>query len=602
MKKLLLFAALAMTAMVADANPLSVEKVKKAALSESIATQQPKKAGIFGKKSVSKRSMATGIFYTRPEGTMYKCFTEAGGGYYPVYLVANPFVNTLFVPYVTQGTQYTWHMNLLDASGVAAQSYDISDMADPETGVLNFSAVLGSAYPLPTIVSATDSFTIGHTPWDATKYEGNRYWSQNKSYVSRLITDSIAPHSFIDDHSGSSAYFGVLTPKKVVTRNNDTWDYLFGTGTFQMDDDDTLDSLAVSVGVQQYFEKPQTPLYVEDVFIHAMTYAAQPIVGNAKLTMTISNAVYDQESDKFVSGDKTFAVLECAAEDVSNVSDPEAFGDGEIIDFVLTFKQKKASALGTNVEPFAIDDAFIVTVTGFNQEGVDIDLYGHENPVEDELEPGYVIFDINGNITSGPLYRGIVSVPFIFNSCFDWAEVWESAEAGEQKLEDFNVLIVSNDGKTVSNKGYADANFTYANTAFTWFNADDEENYLLLDTNQEDMPEWIVNYYAESEMDEQYGSYTGRTMLSVECEALPEGVKGRYAVLYIYGRGYTSTTPLVIVQGEVDGIDEIIKTVGIENATVKTITSDKFFNLNGQQVKKATKGLVIKNGKKYINK
>ena len=600
MKKVLLFAVLAMTAIVTDAKPLSVEKIKRPALSERIAAQQPKKAGIFGKKNASKRSMSTGLYYKRPEGTMYTCFNEEGNGYGQIFLSANPFVNTQFVPVVAEGTQYTWHMNILNASGVATNSWDISEMADSETGVLNFPIEVGSSYPLPTIVSATDSFTIGHTPYSERTYSGNYYWSKNKALVSRIIADSIAPHSFIDDHAGSAAYWGVLTAKNKVTYNGNVYDYLFGTGTFQMDRDDTPDSLAVSMGVEQYFEKPQTPLYVENVFINASTFAEKPIVGDAKLVMTINNAVYDEKAGMYVPGNKLIATLECTAEDLSNFQNPEAFGDGKLTEVVLTFKQKKTSALGTNVEPFTIDEPFIVTVTGFEQEGVDINLRGHENPVEDTLEDAYMIFNINGNIISRPFYTDPVSVPFIFNSCFDWAEVWESAETSDQKLEDFNVLMVSNDGKTVSNKGYADANFTYANTAFTWFNADDEENYLLLDTNQEDMPEWIVNYYAESEKDEQYGSYTGRTMLSVECEALPEGVKGRYAVLYIYGRGYTSTTPLIIIQGDVD-LNEI-KTVGIKNTSVKPISSEKFFNLNGQQVTKATKGLVIKDGKKYINK
>ena len=170
MKKVLLFAVLAMTAIVTDAKPLSVEKIKRPALSERIAAQQPKKAGIFGKKNASKRSMSTGLYYKRPEGTMYTCFNEEGNGYGQIFLSANPFVNTQFVPVVTQGTQYTWHMNILNASGVATNSWDISEMADPETGVLNFPIEVGSSYPLPTIVSATDSFTIGHTPYSERTY------------------------------------------------------------------------------------------------------------------------------------------------------------------------------------------------------------------------------------------------------------------------------------------------------------------------------------------------------------------------------------------------------------------------------------------------
>ena len=606
MKKLLIFAVLAMTASLADAQALTAQKVKMPALSErisEIAAQQPKKALTPGMKSTPKRSKETGIYYKRPAGTLYTCFNEEGSGYGMLFLSTNPFLVPEFVPVLEGEADFAWHMNMLNASGDATFSYDITDlMADSITGVLNYPVEVGSSYPLPTIVNATDSFTIGHTPWNEKNYTGNYYWSKNKSLVSRIGQDSIAPHSYIDDHAGSGAYWGIITPKKVVKYNNNPYDYLFGTGTYQMDDDDTLDSLAISMGVQQYYEKPQSPLYVENVFIHAVTFAEQPIVGDAKLVMTINNAVFDEEANKYVPGDKVIATLECTAEDLSNVTNPETFGDGKVIDFVLNFKQKVEGILGTSIEPFTIDEPFIVTVTGFEQEGVDIDLCGHENPEEDMLEPAYVIFDINGQVRSGRLYRDPVCVPFIFNSCFDYAEPWKDAEnnAGET-LENFNVLKVSADGKEVSNMAYAEADFTFVSTAFTWFNSEDGENYLLLDADQEDLPDWI-SVSVQSETDEQYGSYTGRTMLFVECDALPDGEKGRYAVAYVYGRGYTSRTPIIIVQGEVDGIENIVETLGIENASVKTISSDKFFNLKGQQTTKATKGIVIRDGKKFFAK
>ena len=601
MKKVLLFAALAMTAMMADAKPLSVEKIKRPALSASIAEQQPKKAIVFGKKSVTKRSKATGLFYKRPAGTMYTCFDEAGNGYGRIFLVTNPFMTPQFVPVVAGETPFTWHLNLLGSDGIAMKSYDISEMADPETGVLYFPVEIGSMYPLPTIVSATDSFTIGHTPWDEKYYTGNYYWSLDmKNNSSYIRTDSIAPHAFIDDHAGTPYYWGALTPKITVKYDGEPRYYILGTGTYQMDEDDTLDSLAVSVGVQQYFEKPQSPLYVEDVFVNGITFADQPIVGDAKLTMTINNAVYDEEAQMYVPGDKTIATLECTAEDVSNVTKPTKLGDGHYIDFVLTFKQRKESAFGINEEPFTINEPFIVTVTGFEQEGVDIDLRGHENPAEDLPEDAYVILDVNGKVSSYPFYRELCA-PFVFNSCFDYVEPFVTAETSSDKFEDFNVLLVSEDAETITNKGFDQVDFTMAYTAFPWYNSDNEENYILLDAEENDAPEWIKAVGAESEFDDD-GYFTGTNYLSVECEPLPAGEKGRYAVLYVYGRGYISKAPVIIVQGEVEGIDEIVKTLGIENANVKPISSEKFFNLKGQQVKKANKGLFINSGKKFFVK
>ncbi|MCR5270595.1 MAG: hypothetical protein K6D91_06215 [Prevotella sp.] len=608
MKKFLLFAALAMTAMSVDAQSLADKKVKMPALSERIskmAAQQPLTKKIKGEKA-SRRSFQTGVYYKRPAGLMYSCFTEEGGGYYQTYLVSNPFITPEFVPVVPKSTDFAWHMNMLGKDGVATFSEDLTntDLCDPETGVLYYGTEFGLSYPLPTLVTAKDSFTIGHTLYNKEEGTGNRYWTDYKNYVSRLKSDTIAPHGFYDDHSGSSAFWGLLTPKvKVYNKSwQDDYTYLFGTGTCYLDDDKTLDSLATSVGAAQYFEKPQSPLYVENVFIRALSFASKPIDGDAKLKMVISNALYDKKSDSYYAGEKVIATLECSAEDVEQITDPEAIGDGQVIDFVLKFKQKKESLLGVSEEPFTIDEPFVVTITGFNQEGVDVNLYGITNPDEDELAHGSILMEYNKKLVSLE-YRDAVALPLTFNSCFDYAEPWATASTTEGKqLTDFNVLLVDADGKTVSNKGMENVNYTGVSTAFSWFNEDGEENYLVLDENQEEAPEWITSISAESTYDEEDGFYDGNTFLSVECETLPQEVKGRYALLFVYGRGYTSKTPLIIVQGEVDDLDQLIATLGIENTNVKPVASTKFFNLMGQQTTKAAKGIVVHDGKKFFVK
>lgn len=608
MKKLLLFAALALTVMSVDAQSLADKKVKMPALSERVskmAAQQPLTKKIKGEKA-SRRSFQTGVYYKRPAGLMYSCFTEEGGGYYQTYLVSNPFITPEFVPVVPKSTDFAWHVNLLDKDGVATLLSDDltnTELCDPETGVLSYGIDLGLSYPLPTLVTAKDSFTIGHTLYNKDEGTGNRFWTEYKDYVSRIKMDTIAPHGFYDDHSGSNAYWGLITPKVSIYNANwkEDYTYLFGTGTCYLDDDKTLDSLATSVGARQYFEKPQSPLYVENVFIRALTFASKPIDGDAKLVMTITNAEYDEETQSHYAGKKVIATLECSAEDVECITEPEVIGDGQVIDFVLKFKQKKESLLGVSEEPFTIDEPFVVTITGFNQEGVDVNLYGITNPSEDELESATMLLTYDSK-TTGISYQGAVALPLVFNSCFDHAEPWATASTGKEDLTDFNVLLVSADGTTVSNKGYNDANYTFISTAFSWFNTDGDENYFVLDENQNEAPEWITSFDVKSLYDEQYGVYDGRTMLSVACEALPDGVTGRYALLFVYGRGYTSKTPLIVVQGKVDNLDQLIATLGIENTGVKPVSSKKFYNLMGRQTTKAAKGIVINDGKKFFVK
>lgn len=609
MKKLLLFAALAMTAMAADAQALSEKKVKMPALSERIsmmAAQRPLVKRSESEKA-ARRSIETGVYYKRPKGLMYCCATEESQLYPQTFLVTNPFLTPVFVPVVANSADYTWHLNVLGKDGKATFCQDLSSpelgLVDPQTGELSFGIEVGSSYPLPTLVTAKDSFTIGHTPWDEENGVGNYYWGNNKNYISRLKSDSIAPHGFHDDHSGSFAYWGLITPKVSIYNANwkEDYTYLFGTGTCYLDNDDKLDSLATSVGARQYFEKPQSPLYVENVFINALTFADKPIDGEAKLVMTITNAEYDEETQSHYAGKKVIATLECTAEDIENMSDPEDFNGGKLTEFVLKFKQKKESLLGVSEEAFVIDEPFVVTITGFEQKGVDINLRGITNPSEDELESASMLLTYDSEMT-GLSYRGAVALPLVFNSCFDHAEPWATASTGKEDLTDFNVLLVSADGTTVSNKGYNDANYTFISTAFSWFNTDGDENYFVLDENQNEAPEWITSFDVTSLYEEQYGVYDGRTMLSVACDALPDGVTGRYALLFVYGRGYTSKTPLIVVQGKVDNLDQLIATLGIENTGVKPVSSRKFYNLMGRQTTKAAKGIVINDGKKFFVK
>jgi len=593
MKKFLLLAAFAVTATLASAQASSVQKVTMPTLKERMAkitAQQPMERLLPGMQK-TRRTAKTGLYYTRPAGTLYTCWDEAGSGYGLELLVANPFVDTKFIPQAPTGSDIAWHLNILNSKGVATTSVDITDAAD-ENGVLSFPAEMKIWYPIPTLVTLTDSFALGHLPY--VDNSGNYYWSQDKSHYTRLITDSIAPHSFVDDHAGDTWYWGVLDAKHPVSYNGSPRKFLYGTGTYQMGEGE--DSLAVSFGVQQYFEKPQTPLYVENIFMRAASTVEAPLASDAKLVMTITNAHYDENEKYYVAGDKVIATLVCTSEDVANMTS-EALGDGTIYDYSLTFRQIVETGFGPAEEPFAIDEPFMVTITGFADDGVDILVPGIENPLEDPIETGYLMYTMGDKSYTGPFYGGTVSIPVVFNSCFDHAEPWKTASTGQEELQNFNVLLVSNDGQTITNKGYEDLAFAYVSTAFCWFDTENNENYYLLDEDMNDAPEWIKGFEAMSDFDDD-GYYTGESYVTVtECDPLPQDVKGRYAVLYVYGRGVVSETPIIIAQGDVD-----VETLSIASANVQKMSADKFFNLKGQQTTKATKGIVIRDGKKFFAK
>ena len=50
------------------------------------------------------------------------------------------------------------------------------------------------------------------------------------------------------------------------------------------------------------------------------------------------------------------------------------------------------------------------------------------------------------------------------------------------------------------------------------------------------------------------------------------------------------------------GFEFTTGSTGIENVQFEKVQQNKFYNLQGQAVSKDYKGIVIKNGKKYLNK
>ena len=84
------------------------------------------------------------------------------------------------------------------------------------------------------------------------------------------------------------------------------------------------------------------------------------------------------------------------------------------------------------------------------------------------------------------------------------------------------------------------------------------------------------------------------TVLKVVCDPLPEGVSGRKCELHVQGKTCKSTYPIEVLQGDA--------VAGVNGVTVNVARDGKTYNVSGQRVADDTKGLVIRNGKKYLNK
>ena len=121
---------------------------------------------------------------------------------------------------------------------------------------------------------------------------------------------------------------------------------------------------------------------------------------------------------------------------------------------------------------------------------------------------------------------------------------------------------------------------------------------LFLDENIEDneIPEWLEVSYTEpvqTGADEDGNpDYDLAYDLTFKAAALPEGVSGRQANLVFMQEG--AQLKVTVTQGEATGI-------ATAKAEVKAGKA-QMFNLAGQRVNNGYKGLVIKNGTKFMNK
>jgi len=555
MKKTLLFSLIACMASMSVAQ--SVRATAPQLEKHLVKTEMAKKAMIASSSALSaeqlsngpRKTAKNGVYYTKPEGSMWAGYSKEGYGYYYGINVLSPAVDNVFVNMCTKSNSAVWSIN--------GNTYDGDSINNFHYGTLP----MGGGYYVPTI-------TVGKTSWSLDELSENL----SDGYGTMLITDSIGSHTFSAPNCAGYG-FGAF----------DTG-YLYGNGIVTFSDGSSYPGY----GVSQDYPKPASPLYVEDIHAIVYTDGTAPIQGDAVLPM-------------YITQDTTLiAELTATAADVSDVlyeGSVQYTKTGKVAMYIITFSQKVVDDFGTEIaSPFVLDSAFTVTITGFMNEGINAgfrgnDEIGEDTPVGASARPliyseeDDAVYSFGYSLDEG---ENLV-LDLCFNSCFDYVDVVTELTntQTEEVYTGCNVLVVSADGETVYNQGVgaeSDMNFVFVNHAFEWI-SNDANNYIEV----EDLPEWLEVIY-ESEYDEE-GAYTGTTYVGVVCEPLPEGETGRTATITYTGKGYTAPNSIVVIQGE--------GATGLEK--VATVSEDVVYNVYGQRVNNAN-GFVIKNGVKTIMK
>ena len=490
----------------------------------------------------AQAAIVNGVFYQRPEGCYYSAYKWTGED--------GNSLGGLLVPALSPVTYLNACANPAAASWTI-NGQDASDLADADNnfvitwGVNTTDQIVGAMYA-PTISVGATSFSCPPLSIAA-------------SGVTPQMTSNPSAVKFYSGFSDGPA---------------------FGTGSVM---ESTLeeDGTGTVTGTFDEYEKPVAPMYVESFDLPFFSSLADPL-GGKTLTLEIYGL---NEEGKLEENPRH--VLTCSTvDDLGSNKDPST---GETYYYgTAVFTQNVENEFGDLVaEPFVIDYPYATVLTGYKQDGVDVQ-FGMCFTGEDIYElmfasPTRLVTETSEGVKY--YYFGNDSGSYKMNvliNCF-----YDDIDYPEF----YNSLVASNDGQTLKtdNPNLAEencVNFVPVYTAAPLIETDENGEAVGFNYDVVDCPDWVTLNVDDSTR----GQY-GYSVIVPEVEALPAGVEGRAAFIYLEGRGVKSKKPLVIRQGEVTGINNVETE---NNANVIR------YNVAGQRVLNA-KGLVIsKNGKEFV--
>ncbi len=522
------------------------------------------------KKGIA-RSAETGLYYYKPEGSMYETdyiISSQGLGYYPnTYLTVPAWQNFTFENMSDNPSSTVWWVDDINYSETYPSNID-------SNGNLTLSTIPGGGYygyytPYLKNTSGTESYAMG----DADNYLGVVEGSFQIGYLGFL--DFKQPYGLWADNT-------YISGSQKVTYNDEEW---------------TTSELV------QTYPAPASPLYVEDVKMLVVTKST--LLSNGKeLTMEIyeNNGEYLWD-DAYERGDLK-ETLTATIDDFE-----EAYTvDGLTFGFLRFSKKVVDPIFSVMEEPIIIDYPMTIYIEDMDDPDVDFgttayDMYDCDNVKEIS---GVTLNCYKGDDKMSIGYSNPLGIVLMFDGMMDKVMVADEIVWGDGYDDTgYSILQISDDGKTCDNYGMEDSYYNlgavFAETAREWYDEDDNENYsYIVSQTTDEENDWITTVYADTEDYSYYNGYYAN-YISFETEQLPDGMEGRSAVLYLTGAGYTDSQPVIIIQGDAEVPSGINSVLAYPEQAAKTKYAGTY-NLAGQRVSDSTKGLVVKDGKKVLVK
>lgn len=531
------------------------------------------------KSNVATRAAADGVYYKTPVGAMWRLADEVLYGYGMPVMVVAPWKEFVFQNMSTKKEGH-WTVN----------GNSVDDFAD-ESNNLVYSIGVPSK---PNSYFYAPAYTEGDVTYIPKYTEGNNVENMG------LFAPGIECKSFHPSSDLDGVYFnnwGIISLDCATEKGRAN---LLGAGTWTSGTNEVY----VSLGVEMSYPKPMSPLYVEKLYVQGYSYdkdSNDPLNGKV-----LTAKIYNLEDDNAEP-----IVLTCNPEDckLGLASNQSTYYNTYNVDFSKKIKDEISGELVE--DPFVIDYPFVVSITGFEQDGITLGLGGWDvlpefcSDVEDENNVKVLLKStVTGKI--GVIsYSAQLALSCGFYSMFDVCDVMTEAKSSTGNIIDCNGIVVSNDGQTYSNNAYSNLQGVRIYTGLNWTDATTEEEMYWSDDMYDEKNSWIQNLVVNTTTySDGKTVMNGAYDLGAICDPLPAGVDKRYAVIHIQGRGVTSED-IYVLQGNITlaeaKADHAATAISeISNNAVKA--NNRKFNLAGQQVDNSFKGIVISNGKKAIKK
>ena len=502
-----------------------------------------------GNKRLVKSEAAadSSLVYGLPTGALYYGLTDESSSYSAIQMITGAFKDVTFINYSSVGgtritdVEWTW------PSGKPLSGTEKVDAR----GSLTAQAFGRTKFP----VMQKGSYSYGSTFLNSSDKDVSAYWNAGIEGCG-VITFGNADGT-TEDHRGSignaAPPFGFYSGfgGDYRFKSNATF-YSRGNGSGWTDTGKKL------VGFAEYYSKPLGYVYAEDVtawFWADGVDAASPLSGK---TVKATICTFDAEG-------KMVPYAEATAED----ADAEAVGTNGL--YLISFKfTEEDPILGKVDAPIALpEEDFIVLLTGFDQ------VAGHFTATfaGAEGDDGNAFAILEDGSLATIAYSNSPSPQCNLHIGFHAA-----VPVAELAVPENGVAVLSEAGGYAVTSTDGDKNYN------------DVDIYALegSDKWEVEKPEWID----EVEFDDSYIS-RGMLVAYIKGQALPEGVEGRTGkvVFTLYGKNVEVT----VNQGKVTTAIS-----SVENSETKK--NGAIYNIAGQKVNKDYKGIVIKDGRKLIQK